>query len=250
MIEIKKLFVSVWNKEILKNISTTFEKWKKYLIIWKNWSWKSSLINSIMWNPQYNIISWEINLNKWWKVINVLSIDVDEKSREWIFSSFQNVPEIEGIKLWEFLRIIYNIHLKNNNPEIKDVSPFVFRRYIKNFLEDLKIQEDFLDRDLNVWFSGWEKRKIEILQMLLINSSYIFLDEIDSWLDIDSFDTIMNVLKKYYTPEKSLIIISHQFKIIDYINFDKVILMKDWEIVEEWSIELIEKIWKKWFEIN
>jgi Fe-S cluster assembly ATP-binding protein len=115
-------------------------------------------------------------------------------------------------------------------------------------LEELNIPENFLERDLNVWFSWWEKRKIEILQMKLIEPKYIILDEIDSWLDVDAFKIIVKTIKEMSNENNTFIIITHQFKILDYLEFDKVFVMKDWKIVEEGGKELIKKIWKKGFE--
>jgi Fe-S cluster assembly ATP-binding protein len=109
-------------------------------------------------------------------------------------------------------------------------------------LEELHIDEKFMERELNVWFSGWEKRKIEILQMKLIWPKYIILDEIDSGLDLDAFRTIAEMLKDLSSKDNSLIIITHYFKILEYINVDKVYVMKDWNIVKNGNKELIKEI--------
>jgi Fe-S cluster assembly ATP-binding protein len=112
-------------------------------------------------------------------------------------------------------------------------------------LDDLHIDEKFLDRELNVWFSGWEKRKIEILQMKLIGPKYIILDEIDSWLDLDAFRTIATMLKDLSNENNTFIIITHYFKILEYIDVDKVYLIEDWKITREGdknlSLEISEK---------
>ena len=140
------------------------------------------------------------------------------------------------------MRTIYNIHLKSSNPDIKELSPFIFKRFINKYLEELHIDEKFMERELNVWFSGWEKRKIEILQMKLIWPKYIILDEIDSGLDLDAFRTIAEMLKDLSSKDNSLIIITHYFKILEYINVDKVYVMKDWNIVKNGNKELIKEI--------
>jgi len=149
---------------------------------------------------------------------------------------------------YKYLRIIYNIHLKNRNPLAKDISPFIFKRFVQKYLEELDIKEEFLTRDLNFSFSGWEKRKIELLQAKLIEPSYIILDEIDSWLDLDAFKVVAKILQTMSTRDNSLIIITHQFRILEYIDVDKVYVMKDGKITEEWGKELIERIGKKGFE--
>ena len=244
MIKIEDLHIWIWEIEILNWISLQFEKGKNYCLLCKNWSGKSSLSAFLMWHPKYEYISWKVEIN--WK--NLIDLSPDERSAEWIFLSFQNVPEIKWIKLWEYLRTIYNIHLKNKNPEQKDISPFIFNRFVKKYLEELHIDEKFLERDLNVGFSGWEKRKIEILQMKLIWPSYIILDEIDSGLDLDAFKSVCNMLHDLNNSENTFIIITHYFKIVEYLDIDKVYVMKDWKIFKEWGKELVEYIKENWYE--
>ena len=178
---------------------------------------------------------------------NLLEMSPDERSKAWIFLSFQNVPEIKWINLWEYLRIIYNIHLKNLKPESQEVTPFIFKRFIKQYLQEFCIDEAFLSRDLNVWFSGWEKRKIEMLQVKLIWPKYIILDEVDSWLDIDAFKTVAELLAKLDSPSNTFIIITHYFKIVDYFKIDKVYLLEDWKLKKDWWMEIVDEIKENWF---
>jgi len=244
MIEIKDLKVNVEEKEILKWISLNFEIWKNYLILGKNGSWKSSLANFLMWNPVYKYVSWEVLIDS----MDLNSLKTNERSNVWIFLSFQNVPEIEWVNLGEYLRVIYNNHLKVTNKDIKPLSPFVFKRFLRKYLDELEINENFLNRDLNVWFSWWEKRKIELLQAKLLEPKYIILDEIDSGLDIDAFKVVANLISKLNNENNSIIMITHQFNIIKYINFDKVYVLKDGKVDKSWGNELVEEILKKGFE--
>lgn len=244
MIKINDLKVSVEDKQIINWINLSFELWKNYCLLWKNWSWKSSLSAFLMWHPKYEFVSGKVSVD--WK--DLLSLSPEERSKAWLFLSFQNVPEIKWIKLSEYLRIIYNISQKNKIDDFVDLSPFVFKRFIKKYLNELDISEFFLDRELNVWFSGWEKRKIEILQMKLIWPKYIILDEIDSGLDLDAFKKVAEMLKNISSENNSLIIITHYFKILDYIDVDKVYVMKSGEIVKEGDLKLIEEIKQNGFE--
>lgn len=244
MIDIKNLKINVWEKEILKWINLNFKAWKNYLVLWKNGSWKSSLANYLMWNPVYEYISWETHIE--WTDINSLS--PNQRSNAWLFLSFQNVPEIEWINLWEYLRIIYNNHLKSWNKELQPLSPFVFKRFLKKYLDEIQIAESFLSRDLNVWFSGWEKRKIELLQASLLEPKYIILDEIDSGLDVDAFRVVSGLIKKIDTQKNSIIVITHHFKIIDYVNFDKVYVLKNGQLERSGGIDLLKEIQEKGFE--
>ena len=244
MIKINNLQVSVHKKEILKWVSLEFEIWKNYLLAWKNGSGKSTLCSFLMWHPKYEHVSGEVKLDG----EDLLSLSPEERSEKGLFLSFQNVPEIKGIRLSEYLRTIYNIHLKTISPETKELSPFVFKRFIRKILEELKIDGSFLERELNVWFSGWEKRKIEILQMKLVGPKYIILDEIDSGLDLYAFKTVSELLKSVSTNENSLIIITHHFKILDYIDVDTVYVLNDGGILKKWWKELVAEISENGFD--
>lgn len=244
MINIKNLEVSVWDESILKWVSLKFELGKNYCILGKNWSGKSTLSSVLMWHPSYEITTWEITLD--WE--DLIEMEPNERSAAGIFLSFQNIPEIKWVKLSEYLRTIFNIAEKGRNPDFKDISPFLFKRYIKKYLEELHIDEVFLERDLNVWFSGGEKRKIEILQMKLIWPKYIILDEIDSWLDLDAFKTVATMLRSLSSPENSIIIITHYFTILEYIDVDSVYVMKDGEVVKQGGKELAAEVQEKGFE--
>ena len=244
MIQIKDLEVSAGEKAILKWVSMDFELWKNYCLLGTNWSGKSTLSSTLMGSPKYKVTWWSVTID--WK--NLLELNPEERSREGLFLSFQNVPEISGIKLSEYLRTIYNISLKNAWTDVKELSPFIFKRFIKKYLEELHIDEKFLDRDLNVWFSGWEKRKIEILQMKLIWPKYIILDEIDSWLDLDAFRKVAELLQSISSEENTLIIITHYFKILEYIDTDEVYVLKTWEVIKKWWSDLAKEISENGFE--
>ena len=243
MIKIENLQVKVWEKEVLKNINLQFEEGKNYLILWKNGSWKSSLSQFLMWNPLYEKIWWSVDIDG----IDLLSLPVDGRAKAGLFLSFQNIPEIQWVNLGEYLRIIYSNHIKNQNSLHSNISPFIFKRFLKKILDESEIDENFLSRDLNVWFSWWEKRKIELLQAKLLDPKYIILDEIDSWLDRDAFKIVSNWLTKLNNEKNSIIIITHNFEIIKYINFDTVYILKDGKKEKEWNIELVYEIMKNGF---
>jgi len=244
MIQIKDLEVSAGEVDILKGVTLDFEPGKNYCLLGKNWSGKSTLSSVLMGHPKYEIIAGSLSING----EDLAEMEPDERSRAGIFLSFQNIPEIKWVKLSEFLRTIFNISAKNNSEDFTELSPFMFKRFIKSHLAELQIEESFLERDLNVWFSGWEKRKIEILQMKLIGPKYIILDEIDSGLDLDAFKTVATMLQSLSSPENSIIIITHYFTILDYINVDKVFVMKAGEVVKEGGKELVEEIKENGFE--
>lgn len=238
MIKISDLKVWVEDKEILKWVSLDFELGKNYCLLGKNGSGKSTLSSFLMWHPKYEHISGNISIDG----ENLLEKDPEQRCSAGLFLSFQHVPEIKGIKLSEYLRTIYNISLKQKNPEVAELSPFLFKRFVKKYLDHLHIDEKFLDRDLNVGFSGGEKRKIEILQMKLIGPKYIILDEIDSGLDLDAFRAVAELLQELSNENNTFIIITHYFKILEYIDVDTVYVMKDGEVKATWDVELARKI--------
>jgi Fe-S cluster assembly ATP-binding protein len=107
---------------------------------------------------------------------------------------------------------------------------------------ELTIDRDFLWRDVNVGFSGWERRKIEILQLKLLKPRYVFLDEVDSWLDVDAFKSVANLLREYDSWNNCFIIVTHYFSILDYIPVDTVYLMEWWKIIWSGGLELAMKV--------
>lgn len=243
MIDIHDLHVSAGEKEILQGVSLTFELWKNYCILWKNGSGKSTLSSVLMGHPKYEVTSGSISING----DDLLEMEANERANAGIFLSFQNIPEIKGVKLSEYLRTIFNISKKSKDENFQDISPFVFKRFILPFLKELHIEESFLDRDLNVGFSGGEKRKIEILQMKLIGPKYIILDEIDSGLDLDAFKTVATLLQSLSSQENSIIIITHYFTILDSIDVDTVYVMRDGKVVKQGGKELAEEVKEKGF---
>ncbi len=243
MIEINNLHARVADTEILHGISLSLEKGKNTCILGKNWSGKSSLASIIMGNPTYEVIEWSITLDG----ADLLSMTPEKRSLAGIFLSFQNVPEIKGIKVIEYLRTIYNLHLPRLATWTKPLSPMLFRRFIWPIVVSCDIPESFLDRDLNVGFSGGEKRKLEVLQLKLLKPTYIILDEIDSGLDLDAFKLVANMLTESSNPDTSIIIITHYFEILENLWVDQVVVMKDGIISRQWGRELVSEIQKSGF---
>jgi Fe-S cluster assembly ATP-binding protein len=236
--------VKAVDKEILQGVDIAFEVGKNYVVLGKNGSGKSTLSSVIAGSPKYVVESGTITLDG----EDLLAMSPEERSQKGIFLSFQNVPEIKWVNLWEYLRTIYNHSMEKKHPDTKPLSPFLFKRFVKKFLDELKIDEAFLTRDLNVGFSGWEKRKIEILQMKLLEPKYIILDEIDSGLDVDAFKTIAELLKTLNNPSNTLIIITHYFNILEYVPFDQVIVLENGCVKIKGGQEIIEEVKKNGFE--
>ena len=237
MLDIKDLKVWVEEKEVLKWVDMSFELGKNYCILGKNGSGKSSLAMSIMWHPSYEIIDGSITLD--W--VDLSQMEPDERSKAGIFLAFQSIPEIKGVKLFEFLRTIYNARREKKESFVS------FKKIILPHLDALGIDKEFLWRDVNVGFSGWERRKIEILQLKLLEPSYIFLDEVDSGLDVDAFRSVAALLQQLDTTQNTIVIITHYFTILEYIDVDTVSVLEDGSITRQWDKTLADEIATEWF---
>jgi Fe-S cluster assembly ATP-binding protein len=242
MLSLDHISVSVWEKEIVHDLSYSFTAWSIYAILGENGSGKSSLAFALFRHPRYDIVG-SITLDG--KEVSTLSPDI--LSNMGMFLSFQNVPEIPGIRLIEYLRTIYNHHFALKNPDAKVPTPFVFRRMVDKLLPEYGLDAKFLDRDLYVGFSGWEKRRIEMLQIALLDPACIFLDEIDAWLDIGAIEILSKQIEKWRSMAKLVIIISHNFHLLDTVNVDKVLIMKSWQIDRHGWQELINDVRQKGF---
>lgn len=231
MISVKNLTVKVDKKIILDDISTSFEKGKIYAILGVNGSGKSTLVKAIMGDQNFKIATKsQIFLNEKY----IKNWEVNKRAENGIFVTFQNPPEISGVTVKQLLRAV----TKNKNLSARELL-----EKINTFSQELKINPELLDRSLNEGFSGGERKKMELLQMAILNPDYIFLDEIDTGVDIDAIKTISNFLQKFVkNTEKTLVIISHQNKIFKKLKPDHVLVLKNGKIVKESDFELVEEI--------
>lgn len=223
MLEIKNLHVELKGKEILKGVNLTLDSGKVQVLMGPNGSGKSTLASVIMGNPKYEVNSGEILFNG----KNILDLSVSEKAKLGIFLSFQNPTEIDGVRISSFLRQAYNsVHEKK-------LSILEFQELLEKVADELKIPREFLSRYLNKGFSGGEKKKLEILQLIILNPKVAILDEVDSGTDVDALKEVANAINTINKYGTSVLIITHYNRILKYLKPDKVSVMINGKIVKE-----------------
>ncbi len=233
LLNIKDLHVKAEEKEILKGINLSINKGEIHVIMGPNGSGKTTTANAIFNNPHFTKTSGTITFCN----DDITNLKTDEIARKGIFMSFQLPEEIPGISVANFLKTAKS---KITNQPVK---VFAFKEELKKNMEELSIKPEYIDRSLNVGFSGGEKKKNEILQMKMLEPSLSILDEIDSGLDVDAVRVVsdnVNELKK--KNNMSLLIISHYHRLYEYIKADKVVVIADGRIVKEGDASLIDYI--------
>jgi Fe-S cluster assembly ATP-binding protein len=237
-LHLKALEVCVGELQVLKGITAEFPLGTTTCIIGKNGSGKSSLAMTVMGHPKYRVTGWDILLDG----TSLAQTSPTERAHLGIFLALQNIPEIPGIKLSEYLRTIYNEHLKRTQPEVKPLTPFVFKRFVVPLFVKFWLAPEFLERDLNVGFSGWEKRRLEMLQIELLNPKYILVDEIDAWLDKNALETVTESLNSLATSERAIIVITHNYSLACSVRPSRVLLIESGKIQQSGWFELLESI--------
>jgi len=236
MLEIKNLHVNYEGKEILKGLNLKLEEGKVHALMGPNGSGKTTLSYVLMGDPRYNVTKGEITFNN----KNILKLDVSDRAKLGIFLSFQNPVEIDGVKLSTFLRQAYN----SLHPERK-LSVLEFNEFLEKKAEELKIPKEFLSRYLNKGFSGGEKKKAEILQLLMLNPKIAILDETDSGLDVDALRLVAGGISKFIGKDKIVLIITHYKRILEHVKPDKVSIIINGKIALEGSGELVDELEQK-----
>lgn len=239
ILEIKNLSVEIEGKKILDDFNLKLEKGKVYALMGQNGSGKSTFANVLSGNPKYKVTSGKIFLDG----EDITELPPDERAKKGIFMSFQSPQEISGITISDFLRTAYNsVHEKK-------ISFLHFQKLLKEKCELLGVDENFTSRYLNQGFSGGEKKKSEILQLMILNPKIIILDETDSGLDIDALRIISESVNYLDKEDKIILIISHYKRIFNHINADKVLIMSKGKISLEGEKELIDEIENKGYSV-
>lgn len=233
-LEIKNLHVSIEDKEILKGVNLTINTNEVHAIMGPNGTGKSTLSAAIMGNPSYTVTEGEILFDG----ENVLELEVDERARLGLFLAMQYPSEIPGITNAEFMRAAINA----KRAEDDKISVMDFIKKLDQNMELLNMKEEMAERYLNEGFSGGEKKRNEILQLLMLEPTFAILDEIDSGLDIDALKVVSKGVNAMRGDSFGALIITHYQRLLDYITPDVVHIMMEGRVVMTGGAELAKRL--------
>jgi len=238
MLEIKNLKASINKRDIIKGLNLKINAGEVHAIMGPNGSGKSTLANILSGKNGY-VISGELKF----RGENLKDIPIEKRAQKGIFLAFQYPLEIPGVNTNNFLKTSLNTIRKARGE--KEIDTLTFLKIVKEKANELGIDEKILSRQLNVGFSGGEKKKNEILQMKILNPKLSVLDETDSGLDIDALKTIADGVNSSRSKENSFLLITHYQRLLDYIKPDHVHVLSDGKIVKSGTSELALELEKK-----
>ena len=241
MLNINNLSAKIENKQILKGLNLDIKAGEIHAIMGPNGSGKSTLANILSGKKGYEI-SGDIN----YQDKDLFKLDIEERAHRGLFLAFQYPLEIPGVNTSNFLKTSLNAIRKSNGE--KELDALEFLKIVKKKAKDLKIDEKILNRQLNVGFSGGEKKKNEILQMSLFEPKMVILDETDSGLDIDALKIVANGVNTLRNKKRSFLIITHYQRLLDYIKPDFVHVLMNGKIAKTGCSELALEIEKAGYE--
>ena len=239
LLEVKNLHVNIEDKEILHGVNLTIGEDETHVLMGPNGTGKSTLGYAVTGNPRYSISEGQIIFNG----EDITNMPVNERAKKGIFLSFQNPLEVPGVTLSAFIRSA--LEQKTG----KRVRLWDYKKKLAQTMELLSMDESYAERDLNVGFSGGEKKKAEILQMLMLEPSLAILDETDSGLDVDAVRTVSKGISIYKEQCRgSLLIITHSTRILESLHVDVTHAMEEGKIAREGDASLVDEINENGFE--
>ncbi len=236
VVDIKDLYASIADKEILKGLDLQILEGKVHVIMGPNGAGKSTLSKTIVGHYDTKISSGDIL----YKGESIIELSPEERALRGIFMSFQNPIEVPGVNNAYFLRTALNN--KRKYLGLSELNAAEFLRELKKLINELGMKSEMIQRSLNQGFSGGEKKRNEILQMMVLKPDFVILDEIDSGLDIDALRDVSEGINKMKDGKRSFLVITHYSRILDYIKPDFVHVLKDGKIVKTGGPELVAQL--------
>lgn len=234
ILEIKDLHVEIEGKEILKGVNLTIKQGEIHAVMGPNGTGKSTLAQAIMGHPSYEVTKGEVLLDG----ENVLELEVDERAHAGLFLAMQYPSEISGVTNSDFLRSAINA----SREEGDEINLMQFIKKLDKNMDYLEMDQDMATRYLNEGFSGGEKKRNEILQLMMLEPKFAILDEIDSGLDIDALKIVSKGINELRGPEFGSLIITHYQRLLNYIEPDFVHVMMQGKVVKSGGKELAERL--------
>ncbi|HEC4779216.1 TPA: Fe-S cluster assembly ATPase SufC [Staphylococcus aureus] len=239
-LEIKDLHVSIEDKEILKGVNLTINTDEIHAIMGPNGTGKSTLSSAIMGHPSYEVTKGEVLLDG----VNILELEVDERAKAGLFLAMQYPSEITGVTNADFMRSAINA----KREEGQEINLMQFIKKLDKNMDFLDIDKDMAQRYLNEGFSGGEKKRNEILQLMMLEPKFAILDEIDSGLDIDALKVVSKCINQMRGENFGALMITHYQRLLNYITPDKVHVMYAGKVVKSGGPELAKRLEEEGYE--
>ncbi|HGZ9625265.1 TPA: Fe-S cluster assembly ATPase SufC [Staphylococcus aureus] len=239
-LEIKDLHVSIEDKEILKGVNLTINTDEIHAIMGPNGTGKSTLSSAIMGHPSYEVTKGEVLLDG----VNILELEVDERAKAGLFLAMQYPSEITGVTNADFMRSAINA----KREEGQEINLMQFIKKLDKNMDFLDIDKDMAQRILNEGFSGGEKKRNEILQLMMLEPKFAILDEIDSGLDIDALKVVSKGINQMRGENFGALMITHYQRLLNYITPDKVHVMYAGKVVKSGGPELAKRLEEEGYE--
>ncbi|HCX2823010.1 TPA: Fe-S cluster assembly ATPase SufC [Staphylococcus aureus] len=239
-LEIKDLHVSIEDKEILKGVNLTINTDEIHAIMGPNGTGKSTLSSAIMGHPSYEVTKGEVLLDG----VNILELEVDERAKAGLFLAMQYPSEITGVTNADFMRSAINA----KREEGQEINLMQFIKKLDKNMDFLDIDKDMAQRYLNEGFSGGEKKRNEILQLMMLEPKFAILDEIDSGLDIDALKVVSKGINQMRGENFGALMITHYQRLLNYITPDKVHVMYAGKVVKSGGPELAKRLEEEGYE--